>query len=152
MDSARIILFIAGLCVITLTSCNNDKSSVPPVTCKILRQAGDCSSVPTLNTGELKIKSNGSFSLEGQYQACYHKEAVSIQGQYQASSFSNGFNIELLATKIKGLGSSDFPATIAVVTLDKSSLKGVINDIWATIRTPIQNAKKRTIDIICVAN
>lgn len=148
MKFTRIIQGIISFIFMTLTACSSGDPGIPAMTCEIMSKSEDCSAVPMLNSGELKIMPDRQFKLQGQYNACYHKETVIIHGRYQHSDYGKGINIELLATEIKGLKSSEFPSTIAVVTLEKSSLKGVIRDVWATIRSP-ENNDKSAIEVIC---
>lgn len=149
MNSALRLSVIIFYLAITATACSRDKSSVPSMTCNIVSTSDKCTSVPTLSKGRLKMMQGGRFVLDGQYSACFHEENVIIQGKYQRSNYSNGMSIELLATKIKGLKSSTFPSTIAVINLDKSSLKGLINDVWARIRSPMQSGDKPVVEITC---
>ena len=148
MKFVRIIQGIISFIFITLTACSSGVPGIPAMTCEILSKAEDCSAVPMLSSGHLKIMPDRQFKLKGQYNACYHKETVIIYGKYQHSDYGKGISIELLATKIKGLRPSEFPSTIAVVTLGKLSLKGVIRDVWATIRSP-ENNDKSAIEVIC---
>lgn len=149
MKSAFILSVIV---VIAVSACTREKSIIPLMTCKISSLTNECTSTPTLQSGKLRILPGMSFTFEGQYNACFHQETVSIHGKYKGSGYSNGLTIELLASKIKGLKSSDFPSTIAVVTLEKSTLKGAITDIWATIRSPVLNDGKHVVEITCKAD
>ena len=144
MKFARIILSI-----MTLTACSSDNSGTLAMNCEILSKAENCSEVPILRAGQLKLVPRGQFELKGQYSACFHEETVTIYGKYQRSDYNKGMNIELLATKIKGLKSSEFPSTIAVITLEKASLKGVIRDVWATIRSPRYGNGNTSIEVVC---
>jgi hypothetical protein len=134
--------------LMTLTACSNDDLGIPAMSCEISNKAESCRAVPLLNSGHLRIMPGRQFKLKGQYNACYHQETVNIHGRYQHVEYGKGLSIELLATEIKGLKSSEFPSTIAVVTLDKSSLKGVIRDVWATIRSP-EIDDKSMIEVTC---
>ena len=137
--------------LIAMVACSRDTSKIPLMTCNIFSSSDKCSAVPTLSKGMLNIKQTGRFTLDGHYSACFHEENVIIQGKYQSSNYSNGINIELLATEIKGLKSSTFPSTIAVINLDKVSLKGRISDVWASIRSPLQGSIAPAVEIICKA-
>ncbi len=137
------------LSLIILASCSNDDSNIPAMTCKIVQKAENCSAVPTLTSGLLRIVPRGHFELKGHYSACFHDETVTIYGEYQVSEYKKGMNIELLATKIKGLKSSEFPSTIAVITLEKATLKGVMRDVWAAIRSPAYRHDGSQIEVTC---
>ncbi len=122
---------------------------MPSMTCVITQDEGDCSAIATLSTGHIKIKPNQAFELIGQYSACFHEEVVVVQGRYQSKVFDKGYTIELLAKKIGNLKSSDFPSTIAVITLDRASLEGVIHDVWSSIRFPSLSQEKTLIGLTC---
>ena len=140
---------LSGFVLLIVSACSGEKPLIPLMTCSISKKLDECSATPTLEKGKLKILPGEKFTLDAQYQACFHQEAVVIQGKYKGASFNNGLTIELLATKIKGLKSSEFPTTIAVVTLEKSVLKGVINDVWASIRSSTQSDGKHVAEITC---
>ncbi len=140
---------LSGSILLIASACSGDKPLIPLMTCNISQKFDECSATPTLEKGKLKILPGEKFTLDAQYQACFHQEAVVIQGKYKGASFSKGLTIELLATKIKGLKSSEFPTTIAVVTLEKSILKGIINDVWASIRSSTQSDGKHVAEITC---
>jgi hypothetical protein len=144
MKFAQIILSI-----MTLTACSSNSSDTLAMSCEIFNKAENCSEVPMLRAGQLKLVHAGQFELKGQYSACFHEETVTIHGKYQRSDYNKGMSIELLATKIKGLKSSEFPSTIAVVTLEKTTLKGLIRDVWATIRSPKYANNNSTIEVVC---
>jgi hypothetical protein len=148
MKFTTLSLFL-GLILLTVSSCSKEKPLIPLMTCSISQTLTECSATPTLEKGELKTLSGEKFTLDARYQACFHQENVHIQGKYKGTSFNKSLTVELLATKIKGLKSSEFPTTIAVVTLEKSTLKGVINDIWANIRSSIQSDEKHVAEITC---
>ncbi len=143
------LLLILGLILLSVSSCSKEKPLIPLMTCSISQTSDECSATPTLEKGKLKILPGEKFTLDAQYQACFHQENVLIQGKYKGTSFNKGLTVELLATKIKGLKSSEFPTTIAVVTLEKSTLKGIINDVWASIRSSTQFDGKHVAEIIC---
>ncbi len=143
---------ILGCVLLNVSACSEEKSLIPLMTCSISQNLTDCSANPTLEKGQLKILPDKKFTFEGQYQACFHQETVNFQGKYKGDSYNKGLTIELLATKIKGLKSSEFPTTIAVVTLEKSTLKGVINDIWASIRSSTKSDGKHVAEITCKAD
>lgn len=136
----------------TASACSGEKPLIPLMTCNISQKLDECSAIPTIKKGKLKILPGEKFTLDAQYKACFHQETVIIQGKYKGASYNKGLSIELLATKIKGLRSSEFPTTIAVVTLEESSLKGVINDIWANIRSSTQSDGKHVAEITCKAD
>lgn len=143
---------IVGFVLFAVSACSREKTLIPLMTCNISQKLDECSATPTLEKGKLKILPGEKFTLDARYQACFHQETVVIQGKYKGSSYNKGLSIELLATKIKGLKSSEFPTTIAVVTLEKSNLKGVINDIWANIRSSTQSDGKHVAEITCKAD
>ncbi len=132
-----------------LSACSSDNSGTLAMNCEILNKAENCSEVPTLRAGQLNLVPRGQFELKGQYSACFHEETVEIHGKYQRSNYNKGMSIELLATKIKGLKSSEFPSTIAVVTLEKATLKGEIRDVWAAIRSPKYGNNDSSIEVVC---
>jgi hypothetical protein len=140
---------LSGFVLLNVSACSGEKPLIPLMTCSISQKLPECSAIPTLEKGKLKILPSEKFTLDAQYQACFHQETVHIQGKYKAATYNNGLTIELLATKIKGLKSSEFPTTIAVVTLEKSTLKGVINDVWASIRSSTQSDGKHVAEITC---
>jgi hypothetical protein len=152
----KAISIIVGLIIILTSACANDNDiSSTALSCEISRKEGRCTSIPTLDNGTLKIIQGRHFILNGQYNACFHEEAINIRGKYRVANYNNGMRFELLATKIQGLKSTktvEFPSTVAVVTLNKTSLKGVISDIWATIRTPITVASRTEAEITCKSN
>ncbi len=143
---------ILGFVLFAVSACSKEKPLIPLMTCNISQNLDKCSATPTLEKGKLKILPGEQFTLDAQYQACFHQETVVIQGKYEGTPYNKGLSIELLATKIKGLKSSKFPTTIAVVTLEKSTLKGVINDIWANIRSSKQSDGKHVAEITCKAD
>ena len=147
LTSTRIIILASTL--LATTACKNEIPAPPLMTCTISPQFSECTPMPTLQSGKLTILPSREFTLEGLYSACYHQETVKIQGKYKNSIYTSSLVIELLATHIEGLKSSDFPSTIAVVTLDKSTKQGIITDIWASVRSPIESNNKYVSEITC---
>lgn len=140
---------ILAITVLATSACTKEPPVLPLMTCTLSPQFSECTPMLTLQTGQLTLMPSRDFILKGQYNACFHKENIIIQGRYKNTTYPSTLVIELLATHIEGLQTSDFPSTIAVVTLDKSTLKGITTDIWANIRSPIEINKRYVSEITC---
>ncbi len=149
MLKSNSLIPVCILLIITLIACSDIQKPLPVMTCKIKRITDECSPVPVLADGQLNIKKQRQFELTGLYEACYHQETVAIQGQYHSTMKNNVLTIELLSNRIKGIKSSKFPTTIAVVTMNNKTLEGNIRDIWPHIRSPQQNDTAYMAKITC---
>ena len=97
----------------------------------------ECQSIPTLSSGTLSLKRNGSFELTGNYVSCFQSSNVQMLGQYQYTVTPTQITeIELSAEKIEQDEGKkiDFPRTIGVINLDRNSGEGNFIDIWSNIR------------------
>ena len=128
---------LAGIILLPLMACSNNPG-LANMNCTVSTTGKEeCQSIPTLSSGTLKLKRNGSFELTGNYMSCFQSSKVRILGQYQHTETPTQIiEMELSAEKIEQNEGKkiDFPRTIGVINLDRTSGKGNFIDIWSNIR------------------
>ncbi len=115
-------------------------SPIPDMICRVTVEAEvakDCTGVPSLVDGELRLSKNGTFELTGHYDACYQVEDVVTEGTFQAALHDNGVDLELLAKRTFGGGPEalKLDRTIGLINLDMQTLKARFTDTAALIRS-----------------
>jgi len=93
--------------------------------------------VPTLVDGELQLLADGTFELDGRYNACYQVEDIRFSGTYLSQPHENGMDLELLATRTRETGSDvqQITRTIGLVNLNSKTLQARFTDTAAVIRS-----------------
>jgi len=139
MDKRHLtLLHTLAVPALLVSGCKQENYPFGNLHCQLATETPkECPGVPTLETGTLKISSNGKFELNGHYNACFHIEDVSISGKSRLYKLHNGYALELLGTRFeKTDGSLDkFPKTIGFINLNKDASQGRFVDLWAMIRS-----------------
>ncbi len=130
--TVAVILVVAG--------CATAPPVIPDLLC--IAKAGaessaDCTGVPTLLGGELRLSRRGTFQLTGHYAACFQVEDLRIDGTFHAVPHDGGVDLELLAKRTRG-GAPEarkLQRTIGLVNLDTKTLQARFTDTAALIRS-----------------
>ena len=123
-----------------LSGCATAPAAIPDLVCEVapgVEKTGDCSGIPTLLGGKLRLSKRGTFELTGHYDGCYQIEEVRIVGTFQAAPHEGGVDLELLARRTEG-GDPEarkLPRTIGLVNLDTRTLEARFTDTAALIRS-----------------
>ena len=126
--------------IFAASACATAPSPVPDLICRVTVEAEvpkECTGVPSLVDAELRLSKNGTFELNGHYEACYQVEDVRIEGTFQAAPHDNGVDLELLAKRTFG-GDPEalhLERTIGLINLDIQTLKARFTDTAALIRS-----------------
>ncbi|MFT5702042.1 MAG: hypothetical protein ACI8ZB_004947 [Desulforhopalus sp.] len=96
-----------------------------------------CTPHLTIENGTITLTGDGSFTLQGSYNSCYHMDNITITGKQHQSTTVNGLTFELLATEFNQSSNSTqyFPRTIGTIILNTKSMEGFYFDVWASIRS-----------------
>ena len=131
----------AAMAVIFATSAYaTAPSPIPDLICRVTVEAEvpkECTGVPSLVEAELSLSKNGTFELNGRYEACHHAEDVRIEGTFQAAPHDNGVDFELLARRTVGGDpeTTNLHRTIGLINLDLQTMKARFTDTAALIRS-----------------
>lgn len=93
----------------------------------------ECTPNPTLLTGQIDLKADGSFTFESLYEACFTQRQMHARGKFRRDAFPGGMHLEFLAESMSINQSEeiDFPRTIGSIDLESKSLTGVYTDLWS---------------------
>lgn len=153
-STCRCLIVLTALA--TVGSCTTSPPRQPDLVCQVAsvkENARGCMSVPTLVDGELQLLADGTFELNGRYDACYQVEDIRISGTYQSVQHASGVDFELLATRtqIPDRDAQDIARTIGLVNLDSQTLQARFTDTAAVIRSRGQLAESPpSVNMTCI--